>query len=1649
MQERNHCSWAQQSINLIKKFDEGNKYAEIYEGFWAEDEKGTPKHLAEYEDGTDDISNDPYDIRYKKYHPIIVGAFWEDQVTTPKIWNAPYSAGLRDYNHYGYAEDGLEWNDWFITDYERAGTPQPPLPSKRFFSAKNWGFGGNKLFEGKVKVENFNKFTFAQAIREYNEHYITGKKLAYLMLGYVLHLLQDSGNPDHANLEPHVASGKNLWEAHEKLYLCYVKAAISAGFSVTPQRALDLYKNTGNAKALAIVEGVWRFIFGPLAWKNFAINLPIAASKLSDCGLKCLNVGGRIVGYERLLGDIWRFDGSHWKQNPEYYNSFLKKKEMLKPIDKINDIDLNYEDFFKNLAEKDINLANSYDLKPRHPLGLNYVQTNPPIAIEPAIYLDPDLSHAIEWKNEFLRFSDEIALNIIAHGAGFIKYFYNIVNSPPYVYRVVLVKSVPGNEPIGFAKLDNPRGKIIYNAVWKRSPYQDTKDNFQFKVSSSHETHVFIIFGPSVGPYGYDKVDKGRRVVVPSANLIGSPEKSPIEIKLEEIDNDPSIGKYYYGKVTALNKSEKIHNLTLEISARDYYPHLGIRDYATRGHDLHTDPVTLPKVDVENPPKYPLIGYRPGKDTNNRFLLAPPILPDKYQHHTFETATSLDLISRKIVPISPAGNEKFLYLSVAGGESILAFDPSSSSKADILRSIEGEIGRNLLKNAVIAEMGVDNLASSIMERSSVLGILREVSPELEGKTAIAAAKSQLGSDKFFDTVLQLSDNAKVANVVVPMMSSDAIITGARTMLGETEYTDTILQLADSAKAANAIVPLLKSDAILELALVQLGDQKVADIALQTTDKKQVATKLASMLNSNDIITSARVQVGDLKVADMALQATDKKQVATKLASMLNSSDIITSARVQVGDLKVADMALQATDKKQVATKLASMLNSNDIVTSARVQVGDQRVADIALQTSDKKQVATKLASMLKSNEIVAIARVQVGDQRVADIALQTSDKKQVATKLASMLNSNDIVAIARVQVGDQRVADIALQTANKEQVATKLVSMLNSNDIVAIARVQVGDQRVADIALQTADKKQVAMKLAEKMVHSDIIAVAQSNLSAADYATFVLKIADSTQVPKAAVPLMNDDAIVTSAKTKPNKASFAERVLKKADGTQVAKAVISLMSSDVIITSAKTTLKAADYATAVLQVADSTQVAKAVIPLMSSDVIITSAKTTLKPADYVTAVLQVADSIQVAKAVIPLMSSDVIITSAKTTLKAADYVTAVLQVADSTQVAKAVISLIKSNEIVKTARIQLGDKMLADIALRNSDKAQVAAKLVSKMNSNDIVTSARVQLGDEKITNLLLQQADIANVSARLEPMLEREEIIIAAKTSLGAELNDILIQSVNNNQLLELGVSKLGEDKIFDHVLAGCEAEGTILKGPGVIKSGFDIETGSSIEISGLTLIGKESDFFLVEYMPNGKDLSWSSEEGGKVELGGGMGYFEIVPPYIRIVLEEEFNADISFVIYDSKRKIKFTEIRNDSVVASPHLMFADNRFYIEIKNPDLENQGSLRYRLKVSYTNSGKRFKVRRPLVDIDRIKRILFGKLGMEPDVEKWRKSVMVNSDATEIVYFDDKLLTNDLETVVREIVAEMKLDKMEMHQKEDELNNKINQVILHAP
>lgn len=356
------------------------KYLDLYDPGWA---------VRAYDDAAAALQDPDGTV----HHPIVNGAFYEDQTAPLPVFyhsffvsDPAYAADpnyywdqagyYRDYHHFGGEATGLE-HRWYFS--LRGNPPTSQLVNGRYYSARDWGHGGARI------DETLNRLTFVRAIEQYNRYSFDGKRAAYLMLGHVVHLLQDQGQPDHARLVAHPGSSMTEDHAYSTYHYCEFLAGEAAA-----------------AAALAC--------FGPWSWACAAAAF---AATLAGCKL---SADSDVVGYERLIGSHWSLSAAE----PGIGARGVVRKGT-------------YDEYFQSLAAYAKSQADQRGLSSA--LGCDTLILIPPIpGADPAIDTTTDEPAA------YADLTNALVPEVVGMTAGLIQHFFEVVNHPPILERLTVVQ---------------------------------------------------------------------------------------------------------------------------------------------------------------------------------------------------------------------------------------------------------------------------------------------------------------------------------------------------------------------------------------------------------------------------------------------------------------------------------------------------------------------------------------------------------------------------------------------------------------------------------------------------------------------------------------------------------------------------------------------------------------------------------------------------------------------------------------------------------------------------------------------------------------------------------------------------------------------------------------------------------------------------------------------------------------------------------------------------------------------------------------------------------------------------------------------------------------------------------------------------------
>jgi len=435
---KTHRSWADASLQLIRDNDPARRYEELYHDAWG-------SHNAE-----DDV--DP------RLHPLLIGANDEDETSMPDFYGEWFGnrAGYyilndyyRDYNHFGGGEEGLAFDASFLL----RGCPTPPVPSLCYCSAKNWSYVGYSPRD--INPDGvINRLNFPEAVAQYQRYTYEGRRNAMLILGHVLHLLQDQAMPDHSGRVAHAGSSfteEQAWETFHLKEIFSVEAAAIAATAAEPGCMFVL----------------WFVPFLDLACTAAAADAAYQlASAVCDAFIAA---NSSDVGYERLVKD--QYDSS-----------------------RLGDLNLsdylldNYDAHFQRAMEESLRHLGGFS----QPLGmgpfLGLLLTLP--APWSMLKINPEIDSSDRPEvNRYMHLTDQLAPIAIGRGASLLMHFYEIVNPPPFVEQITI--SQGGDQTRAHFEWTDIKGGGEEESVVRRD-----KASMNFRLYHGVKATIKIKFGP-------------------------------------------------------------------------------------------------------------------------------------------------------------------------------------------------------------------------------------------------------------------------------------------------------------------------------------------------------------------------------------------------------------------------------------------------------------------------------------------------------------------------------------------------------------------------------------------------------------------------------------------------------------------------------------------------------------------------------------------------------------------------------------------------------------------------------------------------------------------------------------------------------------------------------------------------------------------------------------------------------------------------------------------------------------------------------------------------------------------------------------------------------------------------------------------------
>jgi hypothetical protein len=580
-----HAVLAERAIGVIRDHDSQRDahlrlYSELYD--W----KITPgKRYTKWLESDAKVPKAALD--FNKHHPVVLGSHYEDNekslpyhdwfLTDKNYKKNSYHYWsqddyFRDYHHFGGQGTGLE-HQWY---FAFRGEEPTTAPGDRYYSARDWGYGAGRI------DENLNRLTFTQAIGQYSRCNAEGRRNAYLMLGHVVHLLQDVGQPDHARLVSHAGSGMTMETAYSTYQYCTLMAS---------------WASINACAACAI--------FCPIC----------AAVAFSAAGAACaLSIDEAIVGYERLIADRW---------NISQAEALIKTAGITRCP--------GYDDYFLKMAGVSIAAADSRGLA--SPLGcedlLFFIPNIPPPIPVPGTgpAIDSESDAACE---PYFNLTTELVPSITSLTAGLICHFFDIVNPPPMLERLRIVQWEPNAKPIAFGILSNQKALhcVRYDAEWELkkgdpAPGGPRQRDLKFRaptqmLTTDRPAYIFVVIGPTDPPARSRAMTEIELRLTGTYPGTGRMIDEPVKLELEQ---DADLGSYYWGCFWPRNCSRDPYLLSIAVTGRDCAAHL--KNRSPVGDEVDGDPSTVAEVALTvDGTGYPWVHYHPGADRTHKIQVA-------------------------------------------------------------------------------------------------------------------------------------------------------------------------------------------------------------------------------------------------------------------------------------------------------------------------------------------------------------------------------------------------------------------------------------------------------------------------------------------------------------------------------------------------------------------------------------------------------------------------------------------------------------------------------------------------------------------------------------------------------------------------------------------------------------------------------------------------------------------------------------------------------------------------------------------------------------------------------------------------------------------------------------------------------------------
>lgn len=535
--------------------------------------------------------------------PFLLQGAWDED------FPCSLTAGVRANNHYyhplrkrGLSGSALDkyapWLDLGDPDVDTltwAETNASLSVKEEFDDGKDWKFGAWRWTADDV---DYGDMSWRRAVERYG-YTDKSKQLAYYTLGFVCHLLQDMGCPEHVHDDPHGASGYTGFEMWVYDTWNSLRPSLAALRPLRLESLAAYFIHLAN-----LGYSIDRFHGGPLDPEKGALGAGTDLGRMFKVGYSRPRNEWRLENYSgepiltrsvRSYGTL--FPGLTFKWN---WGAFRRNPLGTKGGDEgewwPTSLEFPASDFGDDDQDEYYYLELSGEV-PGEPLE---AAADPFRDLTPAAFLPTPLrdvaGEASGWRMEDSRgehlyslIGRKIAPPIVEHTAGLIEHFYDIVNPPPYVSAVQAWQD----------------GVCVYSALYDQ--------NFKRPLGGQTITDIesrTLVDDPSRGG-GRDFLKPGRATL----SVFFSEPVTGVAVRIGGRSVTGALeeeGEKWSARVVIAEEGPRDGKLRISISALDLDNH-----YGNAGGLLDADPRT-PAKRIVGGDDYEWIRYEAGDDNNHR-----------------------------------------------------------------------------------------------------------------------------------------------------------------------------------------------------------------------------------------------------------------------------------------------------------------------------------------------------------------------------------------------------------------------------------------------------------------------------------------------------------------------------------------------------------------------------------------------------------------------------------------------------------------------------------------------------------------------------------------------------------------------------------------------------------------------------------------------------------------------------------------------------------------------------------------------------------------------------------------------------------------------------------------------------------------------